>query len=160
MYVLNVSADLPASALAPFYDPNADDHNEDWALQQRQGRKSDAVLSCPACLTTLCIDCQRHELYVNQYRAMFVRNCTIVESERLRYEQVNRKRKRNANRSRRVHEQDRTGRGPGMIRIDPKDVGAEEEILKPVRCAECGAQVAVLDSDEVYHFFDIIPTFS
>jgi hypothetical protein len=23
-----------------------------------------------------------------------------------------------------------------------------------------GAQVAVLDSDEVYHFFDMIPTFS
>jgi hypothetical protein len=46
-------------SLAPFYDPVDDDQNEEWALKQRQGRKSDAVLTCPACLTTLCIDCQR-----------------------------------------------------------------------------------------------------
>ena len=101
----------------------------------------------------------RHELYVNQYRAMFVRNCTIVETERLRYSD-NRKRKRNARRKSRVQEEDIPVGGPGMTRIDLKDVRVGEEVYKPVRCAECGAEVAVIDSDEVYHFFDAIPTFS
>ncbi|XP_024392910.1 uncharacterized protein [Physcomitrium patens] len=155
--------DLPAPAsdpeIAPFYDPVDDEHNEEWALMQRQGRKSDAVLSCPACFTILCIDCQRHEFYVNQYRAMFVRNCTIVETESLRYSDT-RKRKRKAGRKSQLSvEECRVGR-PGMVRVEPKDVGVDEDVLKPVKCAECGAQVAVLDSDELYHFFDIIPTFS
>ena len=63
------------------YDPDMDDDDQKWVDQQRrrqhgdtnqttgsenQGRnkkqttpKSDAVLDCPACMTTLCFDCQR-----------------------------------------------------------------------------------------------------
>ena len=40
-----------------------------------QGRKSDAILSCPGCLTTVCIDCQQHAVFENQFRAMFTMNC-------------------------------------------------------------------------------------
>jgi hypothetical protein len=42
-----------------FYDPDLDDVDERWVSKQRKGRTSDAVLSCPACFTTLCLDCQR-----------------------------------------------------------------------------------------------------
>ena len=42
-----------------FYDPDLDDVDERWINRQRKGRTSDAVLSCPACFTTLCLDCQR-----------------------------------------------------------------------------------------------------
>ena len=52
-----------------------DDQDEVWARKQRQGRKSDAILSCPNCMTTVCLDCQQHDYMANQYRAMFVRNC-------------------------------------------------------------------------------------
>ena len=65
---------------AEFYDSGADDKDEEWMLAQRQGRHSDAILSCPGCLTTVCIDCQRHEFYTTQYRAMFVMNCRYVSS--------------------------------------------------------------------------------
>ena len=60
------------------YDPEMDNEDQKWVDRQRQshrshvvgggekaGRKkrkmpnSDALLDCPACLTTLCIDCQR-----------------------------------------------------------------------------------------------------
>ena len=44
-------------------------------LACRQGRKSDAILSCPGCLTTVCIDCQQHAVFENQFRAMFTMNC-------------------------------------------------------------------------------------
>ena len=35
-------------------------------------RDSDAVLSCPCCFHILCMDCQKHDRYANQFRAMFV----------------------------------------------------------------------------------------
>ena len=53
------------------YDPDADQNDEKWVQSKRQayqpkaGQKkrkpqnSDAVLDCPACMTTLCLDCQR-----------------------------------------------------------------------------------------------------
>ena len=62
------------------YDPEEDDENSRWVEKQRRsyqpqtgtsavGSKkgkvrplpsSDAVLDCPACMTTLCLDCQRY----------------------------------------------------------------------------------------------------
>lgn len=70
------SASLPeAKQHAEFYDSEADDQDQAWVTTQRQGRRSDAILSCPGCLTTVCIDCQRHEYITTQYRAMFVTNC-------------------------------------------------------------------------------------
>ncbi|CAK7337876.1 unnamed protein product [Dovyalis caffra] len=42
-----------------FYDPELDDKDELWVQKKRKGSDSDAVLSCPACFTTLCLDCQR-----------------------------------------------------------------------------------------------------
>lgn len=49
-------------------------------------RGSDAVLSCPACFTILCCDCQQHELYSNQFRAMFVFKCRVVKEETLTFD--------------------------------------------------------------------------
>ncbi|KAJ7954589.1 E2F-associated phosphoprotein [Quillaja saponaria] len=67
-----------------FYDPDLDDKDEVWVHKKRRGPDSDAVLSCPACFTTLCLECQRHEKYVTQYRAVFVVNCKIQNDQILR----------------------------------------------------------------------------
>lgn len=52
-----------------FYDSDLDAKDELWVHKKRQGRYSDAVLSCPACFTTLCLECQRKPfsrvLYLN-----------------------------------------------------------------------------------------------
>lgn len=66
-----------------FYDPDIDDQDAEWVSKQRQGRKSDAILSCPCCLTTLCIDCQQHTEVESQFRAMFVLNCRYVWREKV-----------------------------------------------------------------------------
>lgn len=58
-----------------FYDPEADDKEEARMTRLRQGRASDAILSCPGCFTTLCIECQQHDRYDDQFRAMLVMNC-------------------------------------------------------------------------------------
>lgn len=71
------------------YDPDMDDDDQRWVDHQRQihrgidcqntnnnskklGKKtapqSDAVLDCPACLTTLCIDCQRYLMHENKHQ--------------------------------------------------------------------------------------------
>ena len=42
---------------------------------------SDATLSCPACMTTLTMDCQKHEVFAHQFRAMFVSNCVVDQNQ-------------------------------------------------------------------------------
>ncbi|XP_042487910.1 E2F-associated phosphoprotein [Macadamia integrifolia] len=42
-----------------FYDSDLDEKDESWINKKRKGRTSDANLSCPACFTTLCLECQR-----------------------------------------------------------------------------------------------------
>lgn len=70
-----------------FYDPEADDADQKWIerkrneylalgqsnassskLSEKRMKNTDAVLNCPACMTLLCLDCQRHETYKTQYR--------------------------------------------------------------------------------------------
>ncbi|XP_072917651.1 E2F-associated phosphoprotein [Hemitrygon akajei] len=144
------------------YDPDQDDRDQAWVDMQRRGYRglnkqpnmseslpvpsSDAVLNCPSCMTTLCLDCQRHDLYKEQYRAMFVMNCIINRGEILRYKNPsNRKRK---NRCKKV-----------KYPSEDTSVGSKQdegEIYHPVRCAECSVEVAVFDKDEVYHFFNVL----
>lgn len=103
--------------------------------------KTDAILSCPMCFTTLCYSCQRyvahdkitqanmhlwitvrHEKYADQFRAMFVRNCHTVPGERYKM----------------------------------KGQDDSDEYFYKVICDTCGIQVAMLDEDEVYHFFNVV----
>ncbi|XP_030639513.1 E2F-associated phosphoprotein [Chanos chanos] len=160
------------------YDPDEDDRDQAWVdakrKQYRSNRRrpgtaanrrstsqalpnSDAVLNCPACMTTLCLDCQRHEKYRTQYRAMFVMNCTVKKEEILRYKKNNNKKQKNRHK-RKGHqdsgstEMDVTASGPAGM--------DEEETYHPVQCTECSTEVAVYDKDEVYHFFNILASHS
>ncbi|XP_014898595.1 E2F-associated phosphoprotein [Poecilia latipinna] len=146
------------------YDPDEDDRDQAWVDARRyNGRKhqstasrsqtgqnhrlpsSDAVLNCPACMTTLCLDCQRHEKYRTQYRAMFVMNCTVKTDEVLRYKMQQEKKPR------------KRRRGQTAEAASPRPAGMDsDEIYHPVKCSECSTEVAVFDKDEVYHFFNIL----
>lgn len=152
------------------YDPDEDDRDQAWvdARRRQYSRRrpaaasrphrsqalpnSDAVLNCPACMTTLCLDCQRHEKYRTQYRAMFVMNCTVKNDEVLRYksqpEQKQRSRKRRRGQTTEAPPDDASGPAPAGMDAD--------EVYHPVQCSECTTEVAVLDKDEVYHFFNIL----
>lgn len=166
------------------YDPDEDDRDQAWVDNKRrqyhsrrrpgagvsQGlSSSDAVLNCPACMTTLCLDCQRHEKYRTQYRAMFVMNCTVKKDEVLRYKTQPERRKFKNRRKRKAQ---KTETEPGLNNdqgLDRdqglnKDLEAgqrpegldSEEVYHPVQCSECSTEVAVFDKDEVYHFFNIL----
>ncbi|XP_037342072.2 E2F-associated phosphoprotein [Pungitius pungitius] len=154
------------------YDPDEDDRDQAWVDARRRRyhaanrptagsnpsraprlRSSDAVLNCPACMTTLCLDCQRHDKYRTQYRAMFVMNCTVKRDEALRYkreEAQQQGRRRNRRRGQRTET-------PMDETPEPAPEGMQaDEVYHPVRCSECSTEVAVFDRDEVYHFFNIL----
>lgn len=153
------------------YDPDEDDRDQAWVDARRRGYnrkraavgprlqpqglpKSDAILNCPACMTTLCLDCQRHEKYRTQYRAMFVMNCTVKKDEALRYKTQPDKKQRNRKRRRGQKTETETPPDEGG---DPTPAGMNaDEIYHPVQCSECTTEVAVFDKDEVYHFFNIL----
>ncbi|XP_071800337.1 E2F-associated phosphoprotein-like isoform X1 [Asterias amurensis] len=170
------------------YDPDIDDQNQEWVNKQRQkyypnqsangaaasdmsndsspdGRKikdssipqSDAVLNCPACLTTLCLDCQRHELYTHQYRAMFVLNCSIIRAERLKYS-VPQKMGRKWRKKHKMQMETADASSPSTATNGSS--GDQQEYFHPVRCSKCNTEVAVYDSDEVYHFFNVLTSLS
>uniref|UniRef100_A0A3B5LB80 E2f-associated phosphoprotein n=1 Tax=Xiphophorus couchianus TaxID=32473 RepID=A0A3B5LB80_9TELE len=134
------------------YDPDEDDRDQAWVDARRYQhvlfsamKVSDAVLNCPACMTTLCLDCQRHEKYRTQYRAMFVMNCTVKTDEVLRYKTQQEKKPR------------KRRRGQTAEGASPRPAGMDsDEIYHPVKCSECSTEVAVFDKDEVYHFFNIL----
>ncbi|KAL3945507.1 MAG: hypothetical protein SGBAC_000406 [Bacillariaceae sp.] len=105
-------------------------------------RHSDAQLQCPCCFQIVCMDCQRHERYFNQFRAMFVMGIAVDWHSKLVYDELQE-----------------------ALVTKPHDVETETEtsddIAKNVAegdyfavlCGNCSTQVAVLDmKDEVYHF--------
>ncbi|RIA93695.1 E2F-associated phospho protein [Glomus cerebriforme] len=141
------------------YDPELDTQDELWMekkLSQYSSKAkqistsklseipggTDAILSCPLCFTPLSYHTQRHELYSNQYRAIFVENCKIIKTERLLYNENKLKNKKRQNK---------------------KEESSNEQIIKqeyyyPVECEICGTKVAVMDEEEVFHFFNAIPS--
>jgi len=134
------------------YDPDADADDQKWVDKQRhryqpkQNSKSekkqklpssDAILDCPACMVTVCLDCQRHDTYKNQYRAMFVQHCRVDKSETLNFPTNAKKRKRKQAVS-----------------------GTSDPIYNPVYCDVCSTHIAMYDTDEVYHFFNILASYS
>ena len=103
-------------------------------------RNSDAVLSCPCCFEIVCMDCQQHERYLNQYRAMFVMNIGVDWKHEL------------------VYSEQQKGLIDKPTAVGPTNhVPSEQEnsqVYYSVHCASCQTQVAALDmKEEIYHFF-------
>eukprot|EP00873_Tetraselmis_striata_P045821 jgi/Tetstr1/466085/TSEL_010670.t1 len=134
-------------------DPDADERDAVWADAARGGRPSDAILSCPACLTTLCLECQQHELYEGQFRAMFVRNCALGGPTAA----AARPGGATAGAKRGLDGQP-GGAAGGASGRTRGGAGAGGDGLRAVRCGTCGAEVGVLDAEEVYHFFNVFPS--
>ena len=107
------------------YDEKEDDRIE--TERTLHGPAGDIRLSCPSCFIELCSDCQQHERFKTQWRAIFVQNC-VVQSD-------------NAVASKVAEEKVK-----------------EEDAVEPVECEQCGATVGVRDSEEIYHFFNVVPS--
>ncbi len=124
-------------------------------------RSSDAILSCPCCFQIVCMDCQRHESYSNQFRAMFVMNIDVRWDVHVTADSDQRVRG-SASTSTSTHHggDDNVADQQPIIPkfanvIRPGECGGgESDIYYSVVCANCRTEVAALDmKDEVYHFF-------
>lgn len=96
---------------------------------------------------------------------MFVMNCTVNKDEVLRYKEKQRNQRRKKSRQGPTSTTTVTGTkarveaetGLTDSRLSGMD---EEEMYHPVKCTECSTEVAVYDKDEVYHFFNILASYS
>jgi hypothetical protein len=122
-------------------------------------RTSDAVLSCPCCFNIVCMDCQRHTRYTNQFRAMFVMGITVDWHRRLRYEEAQQALVviTDPQQLQHQHQLQQQQDMPNQV------VPPEAEFISPfhqedgeyfaVLCETCKTQVAALDlKEELYHF--------
>ena len=149
-----------------FLDPGADDLDEAWVLEQCGGRRSDAILSCPGCLTTLCVDCQQHAKFPNQWRAMFVMNCLIGSGKAASAAPTDR-RGASAGEKRRLEEEGPGDTAPSMG-VGGADGGAEaaqaEQPVppapgeRPLLCEVCDTEVGTVDEEDICHFFNVFPS--
>ncbi|KAF9930401.1 hypothetical protein FBU30_000532 [Linnemannia zychae] len=151
------------------YDPDEDDRDENWLIKKISANRppgcrpediwTDAILSCPMCLTQLCFDCQQHDIYTHQFRAMFVEHCRVVETERLRFPNV--PKKNNTKTKKAIKSNDSSSltleesKPPEFKPSEDDDMDA---VYNPVVCEICNTRVALMDQDEVFHFFNVIPT--
>lgn len=160
------------------YDPDMDDQDQKWVDKQRRQYQpgtagteeiqrrlpnSDAVLDCPACMSTLCRDCQRHATFENQYRAMFVTNCSVDKSELLKYpEQQPKISKKKMKKKKKLSSSEGGACGPEAGVTESEGAGGDtnKDMFHPVRCTECNTVVAVYDQDEVYHFFNVLASYT
>ncbi|ORX59903.1 hypothetical protein BCR36DRAFT_341993 [Piromyces finnis] len=149
-----------------WYDPDEDDKNEYWirkkthTIKGKDGKlkkNSDAILTCPLCFTYLCFDCQRHEIYHNQYRTMFVRNCIVNRNERYRIPEENNKKNKAKNKNKNKNNNNNTNEE--ILKTEESNINNDsQDYYYPVLCKYCQTQVGLLDQNEIYHLFNVIPT--
>lgn len=92
-------------------------------------------------LCDLCGFVFRHEKYVTQYRAVFVVNCN-TKNEQVPQQNTQKSRRRKRGR-------DCSGTQAGAV---------GGETFRQVCCSVCSTEVGVIDEEEVYHFFNVLPS--
>ena len=81
----DADGDVGALEAREFFDANADAKEFAKLVASLGGDgRTDAVLSCPGCFTTVTALCQRHDRYHEQYRAVFSMNVEVDETSTLR----------------------------------------------------------------------------
>jgi hypothetical protein len=169
---------------APYYNEHMDEEDEAWVYSHlRSGidfrdhsgnkkqntsvvatsisnqRHSDAVLSCPSCFTIVCMDCQQHVKYKNQYRAMFVMNIEVHWESTYVYDEDLMKL---STLPPAVTRANNVPHYPPVTQVEEEvtnltNVICSEDLYYSVHCNQCKAQVAALCMfDEVYYFFNCI----
>ena len=77
---------------------------------------------------------------------MFVLNCRVMKDEILTYIPKPNKKSRKRHRDAKFKEQPETS------------ADSEANKYQPVRCSNCNTEVAVMDTEEVFHFFNVLPS--
>lgn len=77
---------------------------------------------------------------------MFVTNCKVIRTERYRYAPSQTRRKNQKAKKKEKQQEEK------------KEEEESDESYYVVKCSTCDTHVAMMDEDEVYHFFNVIAT--
>lgn len=135
--------------------PNNPNRLSTERLQALKPRHSDAVLQCPCCFEIICMDCQQHDKYADQFRAMFVMNIAVHWDHVLKFDPVVQGLVRcTAASDNKPMLSDDTSSSSDNHASKAKIPDDDKEHYYQTVCAHCQTQVAALDmKDEVYHFY-------
>eukprot|EP01119_Soliformovum_irregulare_P009975 TRINITY_DN2407_c0_g1_i2.p1 TRINITY_DN2407_c0_g1~~TRINITY_DN2407_c0_g1_i2.p1 ORF type:complete len:204 (+),score=45.89 TRINITY_DN2407_c0_g1_i2:42-653(+) len=163
------------------YDEEADDKDAKWvernigsgrieidttdipeeALKDipKEALHTDGKICCPLCFTLLSALTQQHTTYPGQYRALFVRNCRIDADVELRFKKQKKTKQR---RKKKLDMEDEempvnSFEESSKILVESEHL-YEKEAYHPVHCIRCDAKVGVIDEEEMYHFFNVLPS--
>ncbi|KAG7394204.1 hypothetical protein PHYBOEH_005543 [Phytophthora boehmeriae] len=140
----------------PLYDEQLDDADEKWIRSQLSKAGTDATLCCPCCFVTVCMACERHAKFTNQYRSTAAINCRVKREEILTYTSgdncsvpaslpFHKRQNLNSNKTKTTAAQQIAGL-------------LQQDEFYPVACSDCGTMVGVFDRDQQYHFFNVLPS--
>lgn len=102
-------------------------------------------------------------MYQHQYRAMFVVNCVVRRDQILRFPPViepKSKKKKAKQRKSDTVGIDNDYSQAAACSLENTDSLSFEETFNPVMCSECNTEVGVYDSQEIYHFFNVLASHS
>lgn len=108
----------------------------------------------------------RHELYHTQYRAMFTLNTVVNYGETLQFKRKqpsNLKNKRKRKHGAKAQPITEPTDYNNLVAVDPESNSAEmseADLYHPVNCSNCKTRIAVYDSEEIYHFYNVISSYS
>lgn len=141
-------------------------NSEKVEIKALKPRSSDAVLACPCCFNIICMDCQRHERFKDQYRAMFVMGIMVRWDLPLIYDTSlkqlvpaslpavpSAQSSATNNNPRAANNKEQSEK----IWSDEENDDRQNVYYYTVCCAGCQTTVAALDmTDEVYYFHGCI----
>lgn len=97
---------------------------------------------------------------------MFVMNCKVDPTEVLKYPQqsatASKKNKTKRQKPKEGSTSDTPGPEASSSRSDPETLNTDSDtdVYHPVRCTSCTTEVGVCDQEELYHFFNVLASYS
>uniref|UniRef100_A0AAV1TQ02 E2F-associated phosphoprotein n=1 Tax=Peronospora matthiolae TaxID=2874970 RepID=A0AAV1TQ02_9STRA len=150
----------------PLFDKQLDDADKQWVQNHFRGalstqHETDATLCCPCCFLTVCMICERHITYTNQYRATTAINCRVKRDDILTYTSSG----SGVPASMPFHMRKNVNAGNGRVTVASTPGREIAMVLQAdefyaVVCSDCGTMVGVFDQDQHYHFFNALPSIS
>lgn len=151
----NLDSETDGAITSESADETRTNGRQQQTLPMLKPRHSDAVLSCPCCFNIVCMDCQKHKRYANQYRAMFVMGVVVDWRHILVYDEQHKALVSKNVEGAIIEEQDESQewQTSGESYEENIILKAKDGEYYAVECAACRTQVAALDMrDEVYYF--------
>ncbi|CEG38182.1 Uncharacterized conserved protein [Plasmopara halstedii] len=142
----------------PLYDDQLDDADEQWVQTNFVGKHAtkqvtDAMLCCPCCFVTVCMVCERHATFTNQYRATAAINCRVKRDETLTYTSGE---KSNVLASLPFHKRQNLDATKEATTNGARKLQNDE--FYAVVCSDCSTLVGAFDKDQHFHFFNVLPS--